>query len=73
MKRKILVGLSALALTASLLAATTYSTGSMLYANMQLSRECTYGQCIKIKKDGYQCRNCSQWDSVYCWSHRPRW
>ena len=31
--------------------------------------ECKYGQCSKIKADGYRCRNCAQEDSYYCWSH----
>ena len=31
---------------------------------------CNYGQCIKIKKDGWQCKNCSQQYSSYCWSHK---
>jgi len=31
---------------------------------------CTYGRCVKIKSDGYQCKNCAQEGSVYCWSHR---
>jgi hypothetical protein len=31
---------------------------------------CHYGQCSKIKDDGYQCRNCAQKGSMYCWSHR---
>jgi hypothetical protein len=32
--------------------------------------DCKYGQCIKIKDDGYRCKNCAQKDSYYCWSHR---
>ncbi len=35
-----------------------------------LNDSCQYGQCQKIKNDGYQCRNCAQKDSYYCWSHR---
>ena len=34
------------------------------------SGDCQYGQCSKIKSDGYQCKNCAQKDSYYCWSHR---
>jgi ubiquitin len=34
------------------------------------NKDCQYGQCAKIKADGYQCRNCAQRDSYYCWSHR---
>lgn len=30
---------------------------------------CKHGRCSKIKKDGYQCKNCSQEGSYYCWSH----
>ncbi len=30
---------------------------------------CTYGQCIKLKANGYQCGNCAQQYSSYCWSH----
>lgn len=37
-----------------------------------VARNCQYGQCIKIKKDGYRCKNCAQQGSSYCWSHRPR-
>jgi len=32
--------------------------------------DCQYGQCSKIKDNGYQCKNCAQKDSYYCWSHR---
>lgn len=32
-------------------------------------RDCQYGQCAKIKDDGYRCRNCAQEGSIYCWSH----
>jgi len=32
--------------------------------------DCQYGQCSKIKSDGYQCKNCAQENSYYCWSHR---
>jgi hypothetical protein len=32
--------------------------------------DCQYGQCTKIKSDGYRCRNCAQQGSSYCWSHR---
>lgn len=32
--------------------------------------DCKYGQCSKIKADGYRCKNCAQKDSEYCWSHR---
>lgn len=38
-------------------------------ANVE-NNECRYGQCSKIKDNGYQCRNCAQKDSYYCWSHR---
>lgn len=31
---------------------------------------CNYGRCSKIKKDGYQCKNCAQQGSYYCWSHK---
>ncbi len=30
---------------------------------------CKYGRCIKIKSNGYQCKNCAQQYSYYCWSH----
>jgi len=30
---------------------------------------CQYGQCSKIKSDGYRCKNCCQEGSFYCWSH----
>lgn len=30
---------------------------------------CNYGQCGYFKSDGYQCRNCAQQGSYYCWSH----
>ncbi len=30
---------------------------------------CKYGQCTKIKSNGYQCGNCAQEGSWYCWSH----
>ncbi len=33
------------------------------------SPKCQYGQCSKIKADGYRCKNCSQSGSIYCWSH----
>ncbi len=32
--------------------------------------QCQYGQCNYIKKDGYQCKNCCQQYSSYCWSHK---
>ncbi len=32
--------------------------------------DCQYGQCAAIKADGYQCKNCAQKNSYYCWSHR---
>ncbi len=31
---------------------------------------CNYGQCNKIKADGYRCGNCCQQYSSYCWSHK---
>lgn len=31
---------------------------------------CNYGQCNKIKADGYRCGNCCQQYSNYCWSHK---
>lgn len=37
------------------------------------SGDCQYGRCQKIKADGYQCRNCAQEGSIYCWSHQPRY
>ena len=34
------------------------------------SGDCQYGQCYKIKDDGYRCKNCCQQYSSYCWSHK---
>jgi hypothetical protein len=33
---------------------------------------CKYGQCSYTKRDGFQCNNCSQEGSFYCWSHRDK-
>ncbi len=30
---------------------------------------CSYGQCAAIKSNGYQCGNCAQKYSAYCWTH----
>lgn len=37
--------------------------------NNSENRECKYGQCNYTKKDGYQCGNCAQQNSYYCWNH----
>lgn len=34
------------------------------------SADCQYGQCYKIKDDGYRCKNCCQQYNSYCWSHK---
>ncbi len=41
------------------------------YSTATKNSDCQYGRCMKIKSDGYQCRNCAQQGSVYCWSHNP--
>lgn len=40
---------------------------------IQNDQNCQYGRCQKIKADGYQCKNCAQQGSFYCWSHKPRY
>ena len=35
------------------------------------SQNCQYGQCIKIKSDGYQCKRCVSFGDYYCSSHQP--
>lgn len=44
---------------------------SMAFTNQPKinSEYCNYGQCSFVKKNGYQCQNCAQKDSYYCWSH----
>jgi hypothetical protein len=63
MRKLLLIGLIALTATA--------------FTQMKTSQndniECKYGQCLKIKSDGYQCKNCAQEGSSYCWSHKPQY
>ena len=48
----------------------TYSFNSKYFQNIKIENSnCNYGQRSAIKKDGYQCRNCAQQGSAYCWSH----
>ena len=57
------IGLSILALPA-------FSTIKSSKATNLENGDCQYGQCSKIKADGYQCKNCAQKGNYYCWSHR---
>lgn len=59
-----------LIITSFTLTALGFLTSFTNSENISQERNCRYGQCIKIKKDGYQCRNCAQQGSYYCWSHR---
>lgn len=56
--------------TSFTLTAVSFLTSFTNSEKVSQERNCQYGQCIKIKKDGYQCRNCAQQGSYYCWSHR---
>jgi hypothetical protein len=58
------VAASALALSAF--------TGEIKNEGNDKIADCKFGQCSFIKKDGYQCRNCAQENSYYCWSHRDK-
>ena len=65
MKKFVLIGAIGLSLTA--LTAFTSMQGNE--NNSIENRDCTYGRCSAIKSDGYQCKNCAQQNSAYCWSH----
>lgn len=59
-----------LIITSFTLTAVSFLTSFTNSEKVSQDRNCQYGQCIKIKKDGDQCRNCAQQGSYYCWSHR---
>lgn len=54
----------------SLLALPSFSSINSTKNSKVENLECNHGQCSKIKSNGQQCKNCSQKDSYYCWSHR---
>lgn len=39
------------------------------WIQQQSLRECKYGECSRIKANGYQSGNCAQKDSNYCYTH----
>lgn len=59
-----------LIITSFTLTALSFLTSFTNSEKISQEKNCQYVQCIKIKKDGYQCRNCAQQGSYYCWSHR---
>ena len=67
MKKLILISFTAV--LALVLTAFTLNPGNGAKEKSE-NLECQYGQCSKIKDDGYRCRNCAQQGSYYCWSHR---
>lgn len=54
----------------SLTALTAFTQVKSNQKTVEQINDCTYGQCSKIKADGYQCKNCAQKGSYYCWSHK---
>ena len=65
MKKLILV-VATVAFT-TLTAFSIYSPSETVQDNGKII--CNYGQCSKMKEDGYRCKNCCQQYSSYCWSH----
>jgi hypothetical protein len=59
--------------TLSLMSVGSLTSFVTTQSEIQNDQNCQYGRCIKIKKDGYRCKNCSQEGSSYCWSHRSRY
>jgi hypothetical protein len=66
MKKLIVAGLIGM----SVLALSAYTDSNTGRSESDAACECNYGRCSKIKADGYQCKNCAQQGSYYCWSHR---
>jgi len=66
MKKLLLISAIGLSLTALTAFTQKESSHNIVTENY----DCQYGRCSQIKADGYQCRNCSQQGSYYCWSHR---
>jgi len=65
MKKIFLIG----ALIISITAITAFTQKSNKNNNLTDNLDCQYGRCSKIKDNGYQCKNCAQESSSYCWSH----
>lgn len=65
MKKKI--GIGALLIAFAICATSTVTMS--FKSSEENSSYCKHGQCVKIKKDGYQCESCAQSGSSYCWSH----
>jgi hypothetical protein len=66
MKKLLIVG----AIGASMLSLMAFQKNEEVSNQKTADADCKYGQCVKIKADGYRCRNCAQQYSNYCWSHR---
>jgi hypothetical protein len=66
MKKLLIIG----AFGASMLSLMAFKEIEQASNEKTADAECKYGQCVKIKSDGYRCRNCAQQNSYYCWSHR---
>jgi hypothetical protein len=66
MKKIILAaGLLSIAVVSMFVFTQTHTTNTQ---EAELST-CNHGQCSAVKKNGYQCGNCAQKGSWYCWSH----